>query len=87
MKGCSDQGSEICKSANRKLQEVCDLKKKKRLQKQQELVTELRDTYQSFRNISAMSGVPLKMFTIGAPFPNRNSIGQLNLPKKARKNM
>ena len=60
IKACSDQGSKICKSANWKLWEVCDLKKKKRLQQQQELVTELRDMYQSFRNISAMSGVPLK---------------------------
>lgn len=60
IKACSNQGNKICKSANRKLREVCDLKKKKRLQQQQELVTELRDMYQSFRNISAMSGVPLK---------------------------
>ena len=48
------------KNASKKLREVCDFKKKNRIPEQQKIVSELKESYQSYHNISFMSGVPLK---------------------------
>ena len=48
------------KEANKKLCEVGDLKCKKWLVEQQKLVAELKEEYQSFRNMASLSGISLK---------------------------
>ena len=48
------------KEVNRKIREVGQLKSKNRISEQQQRMTELKESFQSFRNISMMSGVSLK---------------------------
>ena len=49
-----------CMDANKKVRAVCDLKRKNRIVEQQQCIAELKQNYHSFRNMSAMSGIPLK---------------------------
>ena len=48
------------KDANKKVREAGELKGKRRLVQQKQLVESLKSTYHMFRNMSFMSGIPLK---------------------------
>ena len=51
---------DICKVINQKLRFIRNLKRQNRIREQQEEVTELKNLYGTYRNISTMSGTPLK---------------------------
>ena len=51
---------EECKEVNKKVREIRELKNKNRLVEQEQLVSELKQNYHTFRNMSHMSGIPLK---------------------------
>ena len=60
--GCSADGDKVeqLKELNKKLRVACNLKSKKRITEQQEVVRELKEEFKSFRNMSFQSGVSLK---------------------------
>ena len=63
-KSISDANSDVdldeSKNANKKLRMINELKGKNRIHEQQELVNEMKENYQTFRNIVSVSGVSLK---------------------------
>ena len=59
------------KEANKKVREVCDLKKINCLVEQQELVTQLKEDFHSFRKMSLMSGISLKSVHTWCSWPKQ----------------
>ena len=59
-KSTRDELVEEFKEANLKIREIGNLKGQNRITEQQRLVGELKESYQSYRNISFVSGISLK---------------------------
>ena len=73
------------KEANKKVHELRHLKGKNRVIEQQELVEKLKESYHSYRNMSHMSGIPLKSLHKWCSHPSKREHKAKQITKLRKK--